>query len=115
MRRQSRRSGKHECDAGDAGRPADPIEYLTEYRSADDTASEVTGGTMPLAAPRSAVAARLTKPVAVAAPKNAANGAWPSRVVARASLVLSDINAHIAVCGGVRLKKRDRLFFIQLY
>jgi len=36
MRGESRRGDERERNVGDAGRPADPIEDLTEYRSADD-------------------------------------------------------------------------------
>jgi hypothetical protein len=35
-----RRGDERERNAGDAGRPADPIEDLTEYRSADDAAAK---------------------------------------------------------------------------
>jgi hypothetical protein len=63
MRGEGRGGGERERNAGDTGRPADPIEDLTENRRADDAAGEVTGeiaGT--LSARRSGLSA-MTAPI----------------------------------------------------
>ena len=59
-------AGEREADAGDAGRPAAKLEELTEHDAADKTTGEVAGEIRPLASPRSAEAARPTKPVVTA-------------------------------------------------
>src|SRR5215475_5573931 len=43
VEREERGDAQRERDSGDAGRPADPVEGLTEDRRADEAAGEVTG------------------------------------------------------------------------
>src|SRR5215831_3414090 len=64
--REDRRGAERKADPGNTGRPSDPIEDLPEDRGADRAAGEVAGEMDATGRPRSAVAARLTKPVAVA-------------------------------------------------